>query len=88
MSQARIDRLRHIRRRAVAGAVALFVAVWGLIGIQLASGNDPALKQSDTGTGATSSSSATTTTTDQGTDQLSTADQSSQDISPVTTSQS
>jgi hypothetical protein len=69
-------RAQLIRGRVAAGAVALFVAVFGGITAQLASGHDPALaKQSTT----RSSSTKSTTTT-----------QSKQDTSlaPVTTRQS
>jgi hypothetical protein len=85
MSPARANRIRLIRRRATAGAVAVFAAVWGVIGIQLASGHDPALSSTS---GSTTSTSTTTSssTTDQA--ELSTSSQPSQAVSPVTTSQS
>ena len=41
--QARLMRVRTIRRRVISGAVALFVATWLLIAIVLVSGHDPAL---------------------------------------------
>jgi hypothetical protein len=69
MSPARASRIKLIRTRVAAAAVAVFIAVWGVIGVRLASGDDPALTQSAT-TGVT------------------TADQPSQAVSPVTTSQS
>ena len=63
MRSARLARARMIRRRIVAGAVALFVASWLLITIVLVSGNDPALaKRSSASTVASSSTPATTTT--------------------------
>ena len=41
--RAREQRIRDLRRRVVAVAVALFVAAWGGLYIQLVSGHDPAL---------------------------------------------
>lgn len=41
--RAREQRIRDVRRRVVAVAVALFVAAWGGLYIQLVSGHDPAL---------------------------------------------
>jgi hypothetical protein len=75
--QARIARVNMIRRRAVSGALALFVATWLLITLMLVSGHDPALARqrpstsvstaatapSSTTTGATSTTTPTTTTT-------------------------
>jgi hypothetical protein len=84
MSPARAQRIHLIRRRAVAGAVAVFIAAWGVIGVQLASGNDPALT-TPTGTSTTTTS---TTSSDQQQTQLTTSDQPSQAVAPVTTSQS
>jgi uncharacterized membrane protein YgcG len=40
---ARTARARAIRRRVVAGALALFVAAWLVIGVVLVTGHDPAL---------------------------------------------
>jgi hypothetical protein len=55
---ARAARIRMIRRRVVAGALALFVAAWVFITLQLVSGNDPALsKSAQTSSAVTSSSS-------------------------------
>jgi hypothetical protein len=84
MSPARVNRIRLIRKRVIGGAVALFVAVWGVIGIQLASGNDPALSKTSSTNPSTTSSSASTTQQPQ----LTTSDQPPQAVSPVTTSQS
>ena len=67
-------RVQLIRSRVVAGAVALFVGVFGGITAQLASGHDPALSKSasaSTTTNTTKSTPATTTT-----------------LAPVTTKQS
>jgi hypothetical protein len=74
-------RAQLIRGRVVAGAVALFVAVFGGITAQLASGHDPALaKQSTT---ASSSAKPTTTSTAK-----STTTSTANTLAPVTTKQS
>lgn len=57
-----------LRRRVIAGAVALFAATWLLILVTLASGHDPALARKSaavvrTATTATSSTTTTTPTT-------------------------
>jgi hypothetical protein len=85
----RTARVRRIRARVAAGAVAVFVAVFGFLFGQLSSGNDPAL----------ASSSTTSTTTSSATDQSASNDNSavqsqpaqtysSPSPAPVTTSQS
>ena len=79
MSPARVQRIHAIRCRVVAAAVALFVALFGVIGVRLASGNDPGLAKS-----SAKQSSATTPSDSQ----LTTAQQPSQSVAPVTTSQS
>lgn len=43
LKAARAVRLRRIRARVIAGSVALFLIVWGVIGVTLITGNDPAL---------------------------------------------
>jgi hypothetical protein len=60
--QARVERIRLIRHRIVAGAVALFVATWLLITLILVTGHDPALarKAALTSTASTAASSPTT----------------------------
>jgi hypothetical protein len=68
-------RVSMIRKRIAVAAVALFIAVFGGITAQLASGHDPALSSS------TSSTSSTSTAATQ-------AAQPSQALAPVTTSQS
>jgi hypothetical protein len=65
-----------MRRRLIAASVALFIALFGGIGIQLASGHDPALK---------SSSAARTTTQPTATSSQPTSQTT---LDPVTTSQS
>ena len=72
-------RVQLIRTRVVAGAVALFVAVFGGITTQLAAGNDPALSSS---TAKTATTTKTTQTSTQQQPKQSTA------LSPVTTKQS
>ncbi len=61
--QARKHRVRMIRRRVVAIAVATFLATSGGIFVQLASGNDPALLKSATprATAAASTSGSNST---------------------------
>jgi hypothetical protein len=59
-------RVRTIRHRVVAGAVALFVALWLLIAITLINGHDPALASqaaSKTTSAASANTSSTTTST-------------------------
>lgn len=46
--RAREQRIRDVRARVVGVAVALFVAVWAGLYIQLVSGNDPALADEPT----------------------------------------
>jgi hypothetical protein len=64
-----------MRRRLIAASVALFITLFSGIGIQLASGHDPALKSSS----AVTTPAATTSTTSQ---------PANQTLAPVTTSQS
>jgi hypothetical protein len=65
LRQARMTRVRMIRRRVIAGALALFIATWLLIAMMLVTGHDPALaRQTSTATtaltaGQTTSSSGT-----------------------------
>ncbi len=49
-----------IRRRVATGAVALFLATWALIAVELITGHDPALASRKTTTVATSSAQPTT----------------------------
>jgi len=95
--QARMARVRSLRRRIIAGAVALFVASWLLITIVLASGHDPALaKNSSAGTVAstpstTTSSDTSTTSSSQSSGATSSSSNDSSSTSgvrSVTTSQS
>jgi hypothetical protein len=61
--EARVRRVRQIRRRVIGGAVGLFVATWLLIAIVLVSGHDPALARK---TPAVAGASSTGTTTSAG----------------------
>jgi hypothetical protein len=62
--QARRARVRTIRRRVIAGAVALFVATWLLITLMLVTGHDPALaRQTSTASTATAGSGTSVATT-------------------------
>jgi hypothetical protein len=82
--QARRARVRQIRRTVTAAAVAVFIALFATIYIQMAAGKDPALGASTTTTAQvseTSTPSATSTPSSS-----SSSDNSSS--SPVTTSQS
>jgi hypothetical protein len=82
----RRQRVQLIRGRVVAGSIALFVAVFGGITAQLASGHDPALSTSSTTTTAKSTKTRTTTTQPQ--QQTTQQQHQSTSVSPVTTRQS
>jgi hypothetical protein len=85
--------VRTIRRRVIAGAVALFVATWLLITLMLVTGHDPALasqkttaraatqttssKSANTGTSGGTSSSTGTSSSSTGTSSSSTGTSSS-----------
>ena len=62
MRRARRIRARSLRRRVVAGALALFVAAWLMITIALVTGHDPALAAKKTTTVASSPASTTVST--------------------------
>ncbi len=64
--RARAERRRAIRRRVIAGALALFVAVWLWIAVVLVTGHDPALAHQSASAGSagqTSTAAAQTSTT-------------------------
>ena len=84
--QSRLARARSIRRRIIAGALALFVASWLLITIVLASGHDPALAKNTSATTVASTPSTTATTSSSGTS--TTSGSQSGGTGSVTTSQS
>jgi uncharacterized membrane protein YgcG len=95
--QSRLARARSLRRRIIAGALALFVASWLLITIVLVSGHDPALaKNSAATTTASTSTSGTSTTSGDTSSSSGSSDSSSSSqnggsssgVSSVTTSQS
>lgn len=62
MRRARRIRARSLRRRVIAGALALFVATWLMITLVLVTGHDPALAQRSS-SAATTPAKATSTTT-------------------------
>lgn len=95
--QARIARVRTIRRRVIAGSLALFVATWMFITLMLVTGHDPVLaRQRSTTLAATAGASTTaaakttaaTTTTPVTTSASGTAGLSSTGTSSSTTSSS
>jgi hypothetical protein len=83
--ERRHRRVKTIRARFAAGAVVLFVALFGGISVQLASGHDPALAAKSTKSTKSTTGAASTITTTSVPDQ---SDQSAKTLSPVTTSQS
>lgn len=91
--ETRLARARALRRRIVAGAVALFVASWLLITIVLVSGHDPALAKNSAASTAASSATSGTSSTSSNTSSSSDGGSSSGNVSSgkvssVTTSQS
>jgi cytoskeletal protein RodZ len=87
---ARLARVRTIRRRVIAGAIALFVAAWLMITLVLVSGRDPALaSHASTASSATTvASSPTVSTTSSGSTSASSTTSGGGGVSGVTTSQS
>ena len=71
------QRVHNLRRRLVAGSVALFIALFAGITVQLASGHDPALSSTSSKAAVTQQSTPSTVTASQATS-----------VAPVTTSQS
>jgi hypothetical protein len=65
LKAARARRARLLRRRIVAGALALFVATWLLIPVTLASGHDPVLSRKVTASVASTTTTAAATTSAQ-----------------------
>ena len=59
---ARRVRVQRIRRTVVAVSVAVFLALFATIYIQMAAGKDPALGSSTTTTASTSTSTSTSST--------------------------
>jgi cytoskeletal protein RodZ len=56
--RARSQRISAIRKRVVTVAVVVFMALWGVIFVQLVSGNDPALAHKKTVSASVSSASS------------------------------
>jgi hypothetical protein len=91
LRNARVARARSIRRRIVAGSVALFVAAWLLITIVLVSGHDPALASKSSGTTSSSGTTVASTpavTTTSSSSSTNAGSSSGGSVSSVTTSQS
>jgi uncharacterized membrane protein YgcG len=61
--RARIARVRMIRHRVVAGALALFVATWVLITLMLVTGHDPALARQASAKAAATQTTASSDST-------------------------
>lgn len=79
-----------LRRRIVAGAVAVFMAAWGTIFVQLASGHDPALagRATATATAEGKASGESSSGSSSQSDSSYSAGSAQSSPSPVTTSQS
>lgn len=60
---ARRQRLTRLRKQLTAGAVALFIALWGMIFYQLVSGHDPALASKTTSALSSTTGTSTASTT-------------------------
>jgi hypothetical protein len=92
----RREHIRTIRKRVIAGSALAFITAWAAIGVQLASGHDPALSKraqpaaassSSTKSSTTDSTSSDATTTDP-TQTTSPSASSPQQLAPLTTQQS
>lgn len=83
---ARRRKARSIRRSVVAFAVGAFIAAWGLIYGQMATGNDPALTAKATHNAKHSATRSTSSTSSR--TQTSSTSSNTITPSPVTTSQS
>jgi hypothetical protein len=96
--ERRQRRVKTIRTRIAAGAAALFIAVFGGLTVQLASGHDPALSTTSSKAGVTTTTSQPQSTassvpstggdSSSGSTDQSSSGQSSSGLGPVTTSQS
>jgi hypothetical protein len=85
--ERRRRRVKTIRTRIAAGAAALFIAVFGGLTVQLASGHDPALSTTSSKAGATTTTSQPQSATSSA-ESTTSSQSSSSGLSPVTTSQS
>jgi hypothetical protein len=72
MRQARRIRARSLRRRVIAGALALFVAAWVMITVVLVSGHDPALAAKKTTAVASAPASTSSSNNSSGASSVST----------------
>jgi hypothetical protein len=79
-------RVKMIRTRLAVGSAALFVAAFGGITAQLASGHDPALSSSNSSSASTTTASSPSRAASAATPAATT--QAATPLSPVTTSQS
>lgn len=91
--QARRARTRTIRRRVATGAVALFLATWALIAVELVNGHDPALASRNATTvssdsGASTSSTGSSVSDNSSGSSVSNNSSGSSAVSSVTTRQS
>jgi cytoskeletal protein RodZ len=89
--RVRRRRVTMIRRRVLITALVLFVAIWGVIFLQLISGHDPALSKKAATAGTSSASGATSVSATSGGSGASTSSSnsgSSGGTSALTTSQS
>ena len=84
--QARRARVRQIRRTVTAAAVAVFIALFATIYIQMAAGKDPALGSSTTTAQVSQTSTSTSSSSSSSDDSSSSSDNASS--SAMTTSQS
>jgi hypothetical protein len=84
--QARRARVRQIRRTVTAAAVAVFIALFATIYIQMAAGKDPALGSSPTTAQVSQTSTSTPSSSSSSDDSSSSSDNSSSGT--MTTSQS
>ncbi len=89
--QARHARVRMIRKRVIAGVVALFIATWLLITVMLVTGHDPALARQSAKVAATTTTSSTASSSSassSGATSTNTGGQSSSGTSSLSSSQS
>ncbi len=81
-------RTTRIRKRVLAASASTFALAWGVIFVQLVSGNDPALAHKATTATSTASATPASSSSSSGTASSASSSSSSANTSPVTTSQS